>query len=146
MTQSEQLARTVLDAYQAAVHAKDADALMALYIPDVRVFDAWGVWSYEGKEAWRKPVQNWFSSLGKDGALVEFEDVRIHVMGATLAVSAIARYAGVSADDGKQKSMHNRLTWVLQVDNGVARIAHEHTSAPIDFDNNTAILQRNPEA
>jgi hypothetical protein len=35
----------VLNAYQAAVFAKDVDAFVALYDADVLIYDMWGVWS-----------------------------------------------------------------------------------------------------
>ena len=51
-------------AYRTAVYDKDVESFLRLYDPDVRVFDAWGVWQHEGAQAWRKAVENWFSSLG----------------------------------------------------------------------------------
>ncbi len=38
----------IIETYKSAVHAKDAAAFMRLYDPKVRIFDTWGVWSYEG--------------------------------------------------------------------------------------------------
>jgi hypothetical protein len=38
--------------------------------------------------------------------------------------------------------MHNRLSWVLRTSGHVLRIAHEHTSAPIGFEDMKAILKR----
>ena len=38
--------------YASAVAAKDRATLMQLYDPNVRVFDAWECWSYEGAAAW----------------------------------------------------------------------------------------------
>ena len=40
--------RQVMDAYTAAVRAKDVDAFIGLYAQDVRVFDLWSNWSYDG--------------------------------------------------------------------------------------------------
>ena len=42
--------------------------------------------------------------------------------------------------------MQNRLTWALRVSGHVLRIAHEHTSAPIGFEDQKAILQRTSTA
>ena len=36
-----------------AVRAKDVASFVALYANDVRVFDMWECWSYDGAEAWR---------------------------------------------------------------------------------------------
>jgi ketosteroid isomerase-like protein len=50
------------DAYVAAVRAKDVDAFLALYAEDVRTFDLWSVWTYDGKDALREMVEEWFGS------------------------------------------------------------------------------------
>jgi len=42
----------IMGSYAAAVLAKDVDAFMRLYHPTVRVFDAWGIWLYDGAPAW----------------------------------------------------------------------------------------------
>lgn len=48
MSDIEKSIERVVETYRSAVYAKDAGALIRLYDPGVRVFDAWGVWSYEG--------------------------------------------------------------------------------------------------
>lgn len=132
----------VLESYKAAVHAKDVDAFMRLYNPDVRVFDAWGVWSYDGADAWQRAVEGWFTSLGTERVKVTFDAVKISEGRESAVVSAIVTYAGVSAQGEDLRSMQNRLTWALKVSGHVLRIAHEHTSAPIGFEDQKAILQR----
>ncbi len=132
----------VLESYKAAVHAKDVDAFMRLYSPDVRVFDAWGVWSYDGADAWQRAVEGWFTSLGTERVKVTFDAVKISEGRESAVVSAIVTYAGVSAQGEDLRSMQNRLTWALKVSGHVLRIAHEHTSAPIGFEDQKAILQR----
>jgi ketosteroid isomerase-like protein len=128
--------------YQAAVHAKDVAALMRLYDPDVRVFDTWGVWSYEGADAWQRTVEAWFTSLGTERVQVRFDDVTTTTGRDMAAVSAIVTYAGLAADGTPLRAMQNRISWVLRLSGHVLRIVHEHTSAPIGFDDNKAILTR----
>jgi ketosteroid isomerase-like protein len=132
----------VLESYKAAVYAKDVDAFMRLYDPGVRVFDAWGVWSYEGSEAWQQAVEGWFQSLGAERVKVTFDAVKTSEGRESAVVSAVVTYAGVSAQGEELRSMQNRLTWALRVSGHVLRIAHEHTSAPIGFEDQKAILQR----
>ena len=121
----------MLDAYAAAVRAKDADAFLALYADDVRNFDLWSVWSYDGKDALRGMVEDWFGSLGADVVAVEFDEVRTQAGEDVGAVSAFLTYRGLSAEGEELRSMNNRLTWVLRKDgDGRWKIAHEHTSAP----------------
>lgn len=122
----------MLERYAAAVRAKDVDALVSLYADDVRTFDLWSVWSYDGKDAFRGMVREWFGSLGDDEeVVVEFDDVRTANGGDVAVVSAFTAYAAVSSDGTRLRSMNNRLTWALRKDpDGEWKVVHEHTSAP----------------
>ncbi|MFI4928654.1 MAG: YybH family protein [Burkholderiales bacterium] len=142
MSDIEKSIARVLESYKAAVYAKDVDAFMRLYNPDVRVFDAWGVWSYEGADAWQRAVEGWFTSLGTERVKVTFDAVKISEARESAVVSAVVTYASVSVQGEPLRSMQNRLTWALRVSGHVLRIAHEHTSAPIGFEDQKAILQR----
>jgi ketosteroid isomerase-like protein len=142
MSDIEKSIARVLESYKAAVYAKDVDAFMQLYNPDVRVFDAWGVWSYDGADAWQRAVEGWFTSLGTERVRVTFDAVKTSQGREFAVVSAVVTYAGLSAQGEELRAMQNRLTWALRVSGHVLRIAHEHTSAPIGFDDQKAILQR----
>ena len=132
----------ILETYKSAVLSRDVEAFMRLYDPGVRVFDAWGVWSYEGAEAWQRAVEGWFTSLGSERVKVSFDAVQTSAGRELTLVSAIVTYAGVSAQGEQLRAMQNRITWVLRTTGHVPRIVHEHTSAPIGFDDSKAILQR----
>jgi ketosteroid isomerase-like protein len=136
----------ILEAYGSAVFAKDVEAFIRLYDPAVRVFDTWGIWSYEGSAAWQRAVEGWFTSLAGEKVKVKFDEVRTSPGHELAVVSAIVTYAGVSADGAPLRAMQNRITWALRRSGHVLRIVHEHTSAPIGFDDSKAILQRNPAA
>jgi uncharacterized protein (TIGR02246 family) len=121
----------MLDKYAAAVRAKDVDAFVDLYADDVRTFDLWTVWSYDGKDALRGMVAEWFGSLGDDVVAVDWDDLRTQAGDDVAALSAFLTYRGLSARGEELRSMNNRLTWVLRKDGeGAWKIAHEHTSAP----------------
>lgn len=132
----------VLGTYESAVHAKDVKAFMHLYDPSVRVFDAWGIWSYEGSEAWQRAVEAWFTSLGTERVKVTFDEVRTTSGKEFAVVSAIVTYAGLSAQGEQLRVMQNRLSWALKTSGHILRIVHEHTSAPVGFDDQKAILER----
>jgi uncharacterized protein (TIGR02246 family) len=132
----------VVNAYKAAVFAKDVSAFVALYDQDVRVFDMWGQWSYTGVEAWRGIVTEWFGSLGAATVIVDVDDVQTLVAGEVAVVHALVRYKNVSASGEEARAMLNRLTWVLRQKHGAWKIVHEHTSAPVDFETSKVILQR----
>ena len=122
----------MLAAYAAAVRAKDVDAFLSLYDDDVRTFDLWSEWSYDGKPALREMVEEWFgSSQTAEVVAVEFDEVRCESGDEVAAVSAFTTYRGLSAEGEELRSMNNRLTWVLRKgDDGTWKIVHEHTSAP----------------
>lgn len=132
----------ILSTYKSAVFKKDVRTLMHLYDPSVRVFDAWGVWLYEGAQAWQRAVEGWFTSLGTERVKVTFEDVLVWGSKELTSVCAVVTYAGQSATGEPLRSMQNRITWVLRTSGHVARIVHEHTSAPVGFEDTKAILLR----
>jgi uncharacterized protein (TIGR02246 family) len=122
----------MLDSYAAAVRAKDVDAFVGLYADDVRTFDLWSEWAYDGKPAFREMVTEWFGSLPDDEVVaVGFDEVRTQAGEDVAAVSAFTTFAAVAPDGTELRSMNNRLTWILRKDaDGAWKIAHEHTSAP----------------
>jgi ketosteroid isomerase-like protein len=146
MNDPEKQVLKALDTYKSAVLAKNADTFMHLYDVDVRVFDTWGVWSYEGAAAWRVAVEGWFSSLGTETVRVTFDDVKISGEPSFAAMTAVARYAALSAAGEELRSMQNRITWVLKSRGHVLRVVHEHTSVPIGFEDTKAILNREGQA
>ena len=146
MPDIESLIDRVLEGYKSAVYAKDAAAFMRLYDPKVRVFDTWGVWSYEGSAAWQMAVEAWLTSLGTERVKVSFDDLQVSGSADLALVSAIVTYESVGADGQQLRSMQNRLSWVLRTSGHVLRIVHEHTSAPLGFDDSKAILVRHKKA
>ena len=144
MSDSEKEIERVVESYKAAVLAADAEAFMRLYHPAVRVFDTWGVWLYDGAAAWQRAVEGWFASLGSERVRVSFSDVQI-IAGRPLAMlDAIVTYTAESAKGEALRSMQNRITWVLRETGHVLRIVHEHSSAPVGFEDSKAILTRAP--
>ena len=142
MSDTEKQVLRALDTYKSAVLAKNAETLMHLYDPEVRVFDAWGTWSYEGAAAWRVAIEGWFTSLGSETVKVAFEDVKMLNGQGFASMSAIVTYAAISAQGHELRAMQNRISWVLKTSGHVLRIIHEHTSAPVGFEDAMAILKR----
>ena len=142
VSDAEKQVLRALDTYKAAVLAKNAETFMHLYDPEVRVFDTWGTWAYEGAAAWRVAVEGWFSSLGTESVRVTFQDVKITGDRDFASMSAIVTYAAVSAQGQDLREMQNRISWSLKASGHVLRVIHEHTSAPIGFEDTKAILRR----
>ena len=142
MSDVEKQIQRIIGSYEAAVFARDVEAFMRLYHPAVRVFDAGGVWLYEDAPSWQRAVEGWFTSLGSERVRVSFSEVQTTAEQALATVSAIVTYAAESAQGKPTRSMENRITWVLRETGHVFRIVHEHTSAPIGFEDSKAILAR----
>jgi len=133
----------VLADYKAAVLAKDVEAFTALYADEVRIFDLWAEWSYDGLAAWRTTVGNWFASLNTQRVVVEFSDVRTTIGQGLATAHGFVSYQAVSEDGVPLHSMDNRMTMVLKQQGGVVwKIVHEHTSAPVANDDMKVILKR----
>ena len=131
-----------LDAYKAAVFAKDVDAFVALYTADVRAFDMWGEWQYDGQAAWRAMAAGWFGSLGDERVLVDFSDLRT-ALAPDLAVGhVLVAYAAIDLEGGVLRSLTSRMSVALRREGGGWKIFHEHSSAPLDLATTKAILQR----
>ncbi len=142
MNQIEAPVARVIEGYKVSVASRNLTAFMRLYDPSARVFDAWGLWSYEDLSAWQLAVEGWFASHPNDRFVVTFDDVQAWSNGGFTSLSAIVTYAVVTAKGEPLSSMQNRLSWVLKTSGHVPRIVHEHTSAPIGFEDHKAILQR----
>lgn len=134
--------RQVLARYAQAVLARDVDAFVALYVDDLLVFDMWGSWSLRGIDAWRDMAKSWFGSLGDERVVVRFDDVGGTVAGDLAFGHAILTYAAHDADGTVLRSLANRVTLGLRRIDGDWKIAHEHSSAPIDHATKQAILRR----
>jgi ketosteroid isomerase-like protein len=124
----------VCNGYVRAVQEKDVAAFLALYHPDARVFDTWGVWAYAGEKERRKVIEDWFSSLGDERVGVTFDRVETTVTAGLAMLSARVVYVGLSATGVELRGMQNRLTWVLQPNGEEWKIIHEHTSVPMGSD------------
>ena len=142
MTDIDVAIERIQKAYAAAVWERDVQRFMALYDERARVFDAWGVWQYDSVKAWQVAVEGWFSSLGTERVCVFFVVSMFFVFFAFACASATVTYAGVSAQGNELRSMQNRITWALRTTGQVLRIVHEHTSAPVGFEDMKAILHR----
>lgn len=142
MTELDTSIARIQHSYSSAAYERDVQALVRLYDPKVRVFDAWGVWQYEGAEAWQRAVEGWFMSLGEERVRVSFAETQVTGNSESALMSAIVTYAGLSPQGQEVRAMQNRITWGLRLSGHVLRIVHEHTSAPIGFEDMKAILKQ----
>lgn len=142
MSNLDKSVERLIEQYTSAVLARDVAAFMRLYDPKARIFDAWGVWEYDNSERWQVAVEGWFGSTPGEKFKVTFDSVQTSGSEDFAMMHAIVTYASVSAQGELIRSMQNRITWGLRTSGHVLRIVHEHTSAPIGFEDQKAILQK----
>ncbi|GGS27120.1 YybH family protein [Deinococcus knuensis] len=132
----------ILSAYADAVHARDAEALLALYHPHVTVYDMWEHWLYDGQPQWRGMIESWFASLGDERVQVTFDDIRSTVTPELALMHAFATYTGLSATGERLRAMNNRISLTLTRSGDNWLILHEHSSAPAEFSSGKVNLHR----
>ncbi|MBU6299368.1 MAG: nuclear transport factor 2 family protein [Alphaproteobacteria bacterium] len=142
MSKKESSILQILNIYHTSVFTKNADAFLALYDQNVQVFDMWGAWSYRGIEAWRGAIADWFEKLGSERVVVDFDDVQTMETPDVAVIHTFVTYKALSAQGVELRSMSNRMTLALQKSDGIWKIIHEHTSAPINHETLKATLKR----
>jgi ketosteroid isomerase-like protein len=131
MTEPEKIVARFLKAYQDTAQAKDLEGHLALFSEEVLVFDTWEAWSFQGIEAMRAMVIEWFGSLGTEHPVVEHEGMQASGTSEMVMGAAILKFSAVSAEGKTLRSLQNRFTWVLRSQGGSWRIVHQHASVPI---------------
>ncbi len=134
--------QAVLDTYAAAVYRKDVDAFAGLYAHDAHVFDAWAEFEATGAAAQRAMATGWFESVGGSQVLVDLEDVVIVVDGQVAWAHAAVTFGTEGPDGERQREQTNRFTFGLRIVDGAWKIAHQHSSLPVDFTTDMAIRER----
>jgi len=133
---------SLFDIYKTAVFDKDVDAYMSVFDDHLRVFDMWGLWSFDTLADWRTMTEGWFSSLKEERVVVTFSDIQVQENDAIGTATAFVRFAAISAQGEELRYLQNRLTWVALKKGGRWKIIHQHTSSPIDHGTMKAMLRR----
>jgi uncharacterized protein (TIGR02246 family) len=124
--------RALLAQYAKALHAKDADAVMACYAPDVVAFDLAPPLAHRGAETIRAGLGEWFPTW-RSGIQVEAADVTIDVDG-DLAVCRALNHMTGARTSGENTDLWFRATVCLRRIGGAWKIVHEHASVPFLMD------------
>ena len=119
--------RELIEAWRQAVLAKDVDALVSHYAPDVVVFDVVPPASMKGIEHYRENWRRWFDSM-KGPLTFEMRDVQVAASG-DLAYAHSVNHVAV----GEQEDIV-RATVCFRKIGGDWRVVHEHASVPLMMD------------
>lgn len=114
-----------------AFNKKDVDAIMAVYAPDVFVFDVVPPRQYVGWDAYKKDWVDVFATM--PGPVTNaVTDLNITVVGPVAYTHYIAD-GSFTDKDGKQTHAVVRTTDVLRKIKGKWLIVEEHNSFPVDL-------------
>lgn len=141
-TPHEAAIRQWLDRWAVAFRARDVDAIMALYAPDVVAFDLVAPLQYEGREKYRKDYADFLAQY--EGPLeVEMRDVHIDAHGDLAVLRALERIGG-TLKGGQRTEFWMRATSVFRRVGGRWLDVHDHLSVPVDFETGKAQLALRP--
>lgn len=124
--------RQLSDDWAKALRAKDIDGLMAVYTPDILVFDLAPPLQYAGKEAYRDNLTEWFSSFqGPIGC--EIRALTIAPSDDVAFAHSLNRISGTRTN-GDRTDVWVRATVGYRKVHGKWKIAHEHFSTPFEME------------
>jgi uncharacterized protein (TIGR02246 family) len=117
--------------FAAAVNAKDVDAIMKVYAPDVFVYDVVPPRQYVGADAYRKDWQALMSGF-KGPLKFDLADLAIETAGPVAWSHSVQRIVGVDPT-GQPSDITVRVTDVYRKTADGWRIVQEHVSVPVDL-------------
>jgi uncharacterized protein (TIGR02246 family) len=115
----------------AAVSAKDVDAIMKVYAPDVFVFDLVPPRQYVGAAAYRKDWEGLMSTF-KGPLKFEVNDLAVDVAGPVAWSHSVQHILGTDPT-GAATDLTVRVTDVYRKTAGGWKIVQEHVSVPVDL-------------
>lgn len=134
--------RECLDSLVQALRAKDINALMAHYAPDIVTFDLRPPLQVHGADAYRKNFEAWFASV--QGPIdYEIRDLHITMSGDVAFCHSLCHVKSRSTT-GRTADYWVRVTSGFHIVNGRWMIAHEHVSVPIMMETMQAALDLQP--
>lgn len=134
--------RALIENVAEATRAKNLDALLAHYAPDVLAFDIVNPLRYAGSDALRKRAAEWFSSF--QGPIdYEICDLSIATGDVAAFCHSLNHVIGTNTD-GQKLDMWWRATLGLRKLHGKWMVTHVHSSVPFDTGSGKASLDLKP--
>ncbi|NLY37456.1 MAG: SnoaL-like domain-containing protein [Tissierellia bacterium] len=133
--------KIILEQYAKAVLEKEVEGFMAIYDPIVNVYDTWNSWIKKDIEEIRSMATEWFKSLGEEKVRVEFTEVNVLECESQTVWIGEVKFYGINQEDQILRSISNRWIWVIQNNDGIFKVIHEHSSLPIDTETFTGIVK-----
>jgi uncharacterized protein (TIGR02246 family) len=134
--------RSLIDAWAAAIRAKDVNATMAHFAPDVLAFDLLPPLQYQGADAIKKRISEWFASF--EGSIgFQMRNLTITAGDDVAFCHSLNGVIG-NSKDGAKVDMWWRATNCFRNIDGQWLITHGHSSEPFDMRSGKALLDLKP--
>ena len=139
---TEEEITSLIEAWAAAIRAKDLNGSLSHYAPSVIGFDLVEPLQYVGRDALRKRLEDWFASF--DGT-IGFEYHELEIIGGNgVAFAHSLNHVTGRLTDGESLDMYWRATLCLREIDGEWLVVHTHTSVPFDMQTGQASLDLEP--
>jgi uncharacterized protein (TIGR02246 family) len=141
-TLEETRIREVMEEWLEAFKAKNPERIMECYAEDVVAYDLMPPLQYGGRESYGKLWLDSFAQM--PGPIrIDVEERRIVADEDVAFVHGLLRFRGRSFD-GNEVDVWSRSTACLRKIDGQWKIAHEHSSVPIDMVTGKGIMDLEP--
>jgi len=139
---SEALIRQRVEEAVKAIGAKDIEAIMSLYAPDIVSFDVGPPLGYVGSDRKRRAWQTVFAAYA--GSITyEVGDLNVTTQGELAFVHSFNNVKGTLAS-GRTTDLWVRWTACFRRIDGVWLVVHDHVSVPADIEHGQAVLNLTP--
>jgi uncharacterized protein (TIGR02246 family) len=125
-----------------ALNAKDIDAVMSLYAPDLVSFDIVGPLRYRGSDNKRRAWEEAFAAYTGPFAY-EVHDLNVTTDGELAFVHSL-NHLNATLASGQITDMWLRWTACLRRVGGVWLVVHDHVSVPADLEHGHAVVNLTP--
>ena len=129
---NEEAIQAIIDGTIEAICAKDVDALLKDYAPDIQVFDLLEPLQYVSSREVGERVTQWFSSF--EGPIqYKLTEVDITIGDEAAFCHCLNHVVGTKKDDGIEIDMTWRSTLGFQKIEGAWKVTHSHASVPFNM-------------
>ena len=140
--QTEAVVRQRVEALVRALRAKDIDAAMSFYAPDIVSFDLNPPLRYVGADNKRRAWQEAFAAYAGPIAY-ELRELSVTAAGELAFVHSLNHVSGTLAN-GQANALWVRWTACFRRIDGVWLVVHNHVSVPADLKRGQALLNLEP--
>jgi uncharacterized protein (TIGR02246 family) len=129
----ESAIRAAIESWASALRAKDVEAVLAHYAPDVVSFDLAPPLEHRGVDAIRQSLQDWFPTFrGRIG--MEVHELQLTVGDDAAFAHALHHLTGDRTTEKERTDVWFRSTTCFRKLDGRWKVTHEHSSVPFRMD------------